>query len=199
MSPFEQLPADLAERIARLDPTPKWELLQENNLDSSSLRPAAVLMPLLFSAGQWHLLYTRRSDNLINHRGQVAFPGGGWEVGDDDLESTALRETWEEIGVRPEHVQVLGKLPALGLISHYLVTPVVGMIPWPYDLHVFATEVARVFSVPLAWLANQANFYTSTMIAEGKTFEISYYQLFDGEKIWGATAHMTHQFLHLLQ
>ncbi|MGV8048955.1 MAG: NUDIX hydrolase [Anaerolineaceae bacterium] len=198
MKKFSTLPENLSERLSSQDNTPRLELLEENSFDPTSYKPAAVLMPLLYHNDEWHLLFTKRSGNLINHTGQVAYPGGGWEVGDEDLVATALREAWEEVGIRPEDVWVMGTMPMLGLISNYLVTPVVGIIPWPYHLTIFAGEVARAFIVPLSWLSDPENYYTSTHIYENKSYEIPYYQLFDGEKIWGATAHMTQQFLKLL-
>ncbi|MFZ3070063.1 MAG: CoA pyrophosphatase [Anaerolineaceae bacterium] len=192
------LPEDLSQRLNLMAQNPRREFMGDNGFDPKGYKPAAVLMPLLFERDEWQLLYTRRSDSVLAHQGQVSYPGGSWEVGDEDLVATALREAWEEVGIRPENVQVLGKLPALGLISHYLVTPVIGIIPWPYDLRIFPGEVARTFTVPLSWLADPDNYYTSTRIYEGKSYEIFYYQLFDGEKIWGATAHMTQEFIKLL-
>jgi len=134
----------------------------------------------------------------MNHSGQVSFPGGSWEVEDADLTATALREAWEEIGLHPEDVQVLGQMQPMGIITHFLVTPVVGVMPWPYNLRLFDGEVARVFTVPLRWLADPENYYYATHVVEGKSYEVGYYQLYDGEKIWGATAKITQDFLKLL-
>ena len=192
------LPVNLTERLAHLQGTPKEEFELENGASFQEYKPAAVLLPLLFRDAEWHLLYTRRVDGLMNHGGQVSFPGGGWEPGDADLTATALREAWEEVGIRPQDVQVLGAMQPMALITRFVVTPVVGKISWPYPIKVFDGEVARVFTVPLSWLANPANFYSTTMFFEGKSYEVSYYQLYDGEKIWGATAKITQDFLHLL-
>ena len=192
------LPDNLTQRLAHLQGTPKEEFELENGASFRDYKPAAVLLPLLFHENAWHLLYTRRSDGLMNHGGQVSFPGGGWEPGDMDLTATALREAWEEVGIRPQDVQVLGAMQPMALITRFVVTPVVGKISWPYPIKVFDGEVARVFTVPLSWLANPANFYSTTMFFEGKSYEVSYYQLYDGEKIWGATAKITQDFIGLL-
>ena len=192
------LPDNLTQRLAHLQGTPKEEFELENGASFQEYKPAAVLLPLLFRDAEWHLLYTRRVDGLMNHGGQVSFPGGGWEPGDMDLTATALREAWEEVGIRPQDVQVLGAMQPMALITRFVVIPVVGKISWPYPIKVFDGEVARVFTVPLSWLANPANFYSTTMFFEGKSYEVSYYQLYDGEKIWGATAKITQDFLHLL-
>src|SRR3989304_3539900 len=117
-----------------------------------SARPAAVLVPLLLNGGRWHLLFTRRTENVETHRGQVSFPGGRVEPGDEDAVAAALRETQEEIGVRPEDVRVLGSMDSLLTVTQYLITPVVGVLPWPYPLRPDPVEVAEVFQIPLDWL-----------------------------------------------
>ena len=89
------LPDNLDQRLAELQNAPKGEHEFENGATFREKKPAAVLLPLLFRENEWHLLYTRRVDGLMNHGGQVSFPGGGWEPGDADLTATALREAWE--------------------------------------------------------------------------------------------------------
>jgi len=169
------------------------------HMDPSRLHPAAVLIPLVWQSGQWHLLFTRRAIELEDHSDQVSFPGGAWEEQDGDLERTALREAWEEVGIDPASVAVLGKMARFDMISYFQVTPVVGVVAWPCDLKINAREVARAFIVPLDWLADPENFQIKPRQFEGQTFQIPYYNDFDGEMIWGATAQMTQEFLHLIQ
>lgn len=160
------------------------------------LRLAGVLVPLIRQAGSWHLLYTRRADGVEHHKGQVSFPGGASDLG-ESAEQTALREADEEIGIRPADVRILGRLPQIVTISDYLVTPVVGVLTWPYAFRVHTPEVARVFTLPLTWLANRENYMILTRSETGR--HVIAYQPYDGELLWGATAHMTVEFLKILK
>ncbi len=157
------------------------------------LKCAAVLIPLAFSGGEWHLLFTRRTDRVQSHKGQVSFPGGACDNGETTPEQTALRETEEEIGVRREDVTVLGRLSQLITITSYRVTPVVGVIPFPYAFKVAGVEVARVFTIPLLWLSDRNN-YWEFLLRDSDRSLITYHP-FDGELLWGATARMTVTFL----
>jgi 8-oxo-dGTP pyrophosphatase MutT (NUDIX family) len=160
---------------------------------NTRLKCAAVLVPLTFSGGEWHLLFTRRTDRVQSHKGQVSFPGGACDDGETTPEETALRETEEEIGVRREDVTVLGRLSRLITISSYQVTPVVGVIPFPYAFKVAGIEVARVFTIPLLWLSDRNN-YWEFILRDSERSLITYHP-FDGELLWGATARMTVTFL----
>jgi 8-oxo-dGTP pyrophosphatase MutT (NUDIX family) len=91
---------------------------------------------------------------VAEHQGQVAFPGGRADPSDTTPEMTALREAHEEIGIDPTKVRILGRMQSLHTISNYVVTPIVGVIPWPVSFRLEETEVRRVFSIPLNWLAD---------------------------------------------
>jgi|JFJP01.1.fsa_nt_gi 8-oxo-dGTP pyrophosphatase MutT (NUDIX family) len=160
---------------------------------NTRLKCAAVLVPLAFSGGEWHLLFTRRTDRVQSHKGQVSFPGGACDAGETTPEQTALREAEEEIGMQREDVQVLGRLSKLITISSYRVTPVVGIIPFPYAFKVAGVEVARVFTIPLLWLSDRNN-YWEFVLRDSERSLITYHP-FDGELLWGATARMTVTFL----
>jgi 8-oxo-dGTP pyrophosphatase MutT (NUDIX family) len=160
---------------------------------NARLKCAAVLVPLAFSGGEWHLLFTRRTDHVQSHKGQVSFPGGACDDGEITPEQTALREAEEEIGMRREDVTVLGRLSQLITISSYRVTPVVGVIPFPYAFKVASVEVARVFTIPLLWLSDRNN-YWEFLLRDSERSLITYHP-FDGELLWGATARMTVTFL----
>ena len=153
------------------------------------LKCAAVLVPLVFFQNEWHVLYTRRTDRVESHKGQVSFPGGACDEGETTPEETALREADEEIGIRPQDVTVLGKLSRMVTISKFRVTPVVGVISFPYAFKTSGAEVARVFTMPLIWLANRNNYWEFSM--PGSNRSVIVYHPYDGALMWGATARMT--------
>lgn len=172
--------------------------LQEQALDPSlnaayaGLRPASVLVPLLWADNCWRLLFTRRTETVNSHKGQVSFPGGAADQGDTSPEATALREAYEEIGLLPEDVRIFGRLASRPTISSFLITPVVGRVRWPGQFQVSPNEVSRLFTIPLDWLANPANWEERPRTIPGGYYEkIIYYQPYDGEILWGITARIT--------
>jgi 8-oxo-dGTP pyrophosphatase MutT (NUDIX family) len=165
--------------------------------DADAPKCAAVLVPLLRQDGEWHLLYTRRAEQVESHKGQVSFPGGACDDGEVTPEETALREAEEEIGIEPNRVRVLGRLNSMLTITSYRVTPVVGVIPWPTVFRPAQAEVARIFTMPLAWLAERSNRWEFNML--GRDYSVIVYHPFDGEILWGATARMTVDFLEILK
>lgn len=160
------------------------------------LKCAAVLLPLMRFDDQWHVLFTRRTDRVESHKGQVSFPGGACDEGETTPEQTALREAEEEIGVNPADVQVIGRLSRLITISNFRVSPIVGVIPFPYAFKIAGVEVARVFTIPLLWLANRNNYWEFSFGTSDRSL-IAYHP-YDGELLWGATARMTVTFLKTL-
>lgn len=160
------------------------------------LKCAAVLVPLLWHDDEWHLLYTRRTDVVESHKGQVSFPGGACDEGEKTPEETALREAEEEIGLQPKDVRVLGRLANLITITYFRVTPVVGVVPWPAVFRVGIDEVARIFTMPLGWLADPSNRWQFEI--PGTRRAIIAFHPYDGELLWGATARMTVDFLNVL-
>ena len=162
--------------------------------------PAAVLVPLFLNDDEWNLLYTRRTDSVDVHQGQVAFPGGRIEPDDRSAAGAALRESEEEIGLRAEDVQVLVQLNPLITVTQFVVTPVIGVIPWPYPLRPNQEEVAKCFGVPILWLAEPANLevHTRQPLVPGLGVQVYYFKPYEGELIWGVTARITKSLLDLL-
>jgi 8-oxo-dGTP pyrophosphatase MutT (NUDIX family) len=156
-------------------------------------RPAAVLIPFLKKEDRWHILYTRRTSSLSEHSGQVAFPGGRADRTDSSPEGTALREAFEEIRLDPDDVRLLGRLNRLLTITNYCVTPVVGMMPWPYPIGLALDEVSRVFSIPLYWLADPRNREVRyrEMPAPYRSIPVIYFKIFEEELLWGVSAQIT--------
>ncbi|HXQ35621.1 MAG TPA: CoA pyrophosphatase [Anaerolineales bacterium] len=164
--------------------------------DEITLKCAAVLVPLVWHDEEWHLLFTRRTDRVESHKGQVSFPGGACDEGEITPEQTALREADEEIGIQPNDIKVLGRIANLITISYFRVTPVVGVVKWPTVFRVGEHEVARVFTIPLEWLANESNRWQFEI--PGRKRSVIAYHPYDGELLWGATARMTVDFLKVL-
>jgi 8-oxo-dGTP pyrophosphatase MutT (NUDIX family) len=165
---------------------------QDAEPEDAGWRRAAVLIPLLCVSGEWHLLFTRRTERVPHHKGQVSFPGGAYEASDHDLVETALRESCEEIGLQPGDVRILGRMDGLQTVSNYVVTPIVGRIIRPFAVELSVEEVGRAFTIPVAWLAEESHrqirpYHTP----DGRVFDVIYYDLYDGELLWGATAYIT--------
>jgi 8-oxo-dGTP pyrophosphatase MutT (NUDIX family) len=189
----------IRKRLSEID-NPFSNHLKEmwSQIDLDHLRPAAVLMPLLEFQGHWHLLLTHRSEKMVEHRGQVAFPGGARERGDPDLSRTALREVQEEIGVDPKDVQLFGHLKDMPIITGYCVRPFVGQMPWPYPLKISPAEVESVFIVPLHWLVDPDHRTIKFHSFAGREFPVIYFDHFEGHQLWGASAEMTIALLEIL-
>ena len=163
------------------------------------LTPASVLMPIVPRGAGLTMLFTLRTAHLKDHSAQVSFPGGRAEARDAGPEATALRETEEEIGLEPRHVELLGRLPEYHTRTGFRITPVVGIVSPPFELRPEAREVAQVFEVPLAFLLDPANHQRRSRQWRGERrrfFAISYQEHY----IWGATAGMlVNLYRHLSQ
>lgn len=163
-------------------------------------RPAAVLIPMTWVDDQWHLLFIRRTTTMVEHSGQVAFPGGRLDHEDKDATAGALREAHEEVGLAPGDVTVLGNLPPILTISNFLITPVVGSFPWPYTFRLAEVEVSRIFTIPLSWLADPANHKIIPRQLPNGLGQVStvYFEPYDGELLWGVTAKITLILMHAI-
>jgi 8-oxo-dGTP pyrophosphatase MutT (NUDIX family) len=162
---------------------------KKKKITGENLRISAVLIPLFYDQGQYHILLTERSEEVDFHKGQVCFPGGRREPSDSSLLQTALRETEEEIGVKAKDIEILGEFDDnLTLTSNYVISPFVAFIPYPYPLKADSREIKEIFSVPLSFLMDEANFKQD-----------SYAYEYEGHVIWGATARILKQFIDLLK
>ncbi len=148
---------------------------------------AAVLVPLVRRAGNLTVLLTVRSATLADHAGQVSLPGGRVDAADRDPVATALRETWEEVGIAAHHIDVLGCLPTVVTGTGFVVTPVVGVVQAPPELRLAASEVEEAFEIPLGLVLDPANYVAESAVLRGRPR--SYHVLSHaGRRIWGATA-----------
>jgi len=157
---------------------------------------AAVLVPIVDDGGPLRLLLTRRTEDLPTHAGQVAFPGGLVEAGEDDPVRTALREAEEEIGLPPGAVEVLGLLDDFPTRTDTVtVTPVAGVLRQVPELRPGAAEVARIFDIPIAELMQPDRWACREETRAGRHLWV-YYFLHEGETLWGLSARIA---LHLLE
>lgn len=165
-------------------------------------RIASVLLLLFPKNGEWHITYIQRPTNNPDdrHAGQISFPGGKMEDSDQSLQYCALRETHEEIGITPNKVEILGQLSDLYVhVSNFMVYPFVGFMKDNYEFNKQLSEVKEIIEVPLSYLTQKdilkkGSIHIRNMIINN----VPYYDLY-GKKLWGATAMMTSEFLHLLE
>ncbi len=168
-------------------------------IDEPGRRGSAVLVPLYRDRGQYHIIFIKRTDTVKVHKGQICFPGGGRDRKDKTLLDTALRESREEIGLRPEDIKIIGELDdEITTTSNYVVTPFVAIIPWPYQFCAEKAEVAEIISAPLAALMDQRCLEADIETLEGGIVVDSYRYHYRGRVIWGATARILHKFLEIL-
>jgi 8-oxo-dGTP pyrophosphatase MutT (NUDIX family) len=156
---------------------------------TTGLKPAGVLIPIIEHEDMLSVLLTRRSAALRYHASQVSFPGGRMEPGDADIQATALRETWEEVGIQPSDVEVAGYLEPTPTITGYAVTAIVGIVRPGIELCLDPAEVEHAFEVPLAYLLDAANQRASERNFNGRRVPIVEFH-FASERIWGATANI---------
>ena len=167
----------------------KTELLPPEIWQASGhdeFRPAAVLVPLVWVDDEIHILFTKRSEKLKHHSGQISFPGGGFDESDITIRQAAVRETEEEIGITAEFIDIVGYLDDLETISGFYVTPFVAILQDGFEITKNEDEVSEVFSVPLDYFMESANCEKRT--AEYKGENVKYY-IYKHEKytIWGVT------------
>ena len=161
------------------------------------LTPAAVLVPLVERDAGTTVILTKRTEQLKDHPGQISFPGGRVDPGDDGPVSTALRETEEEIGVKSDQIEVLGQLDTYLTATGFSVTPVVGRVDTPFETIPDPFEVAEVFEVPLSFLLDPTNH-----LREERWFGdlqwFAYAMPYANYRIWGVTAGMIRNFYEIL-
>ena len=166
-------------------------------IEHPSFSHAAVLVSLFNKEGNCHLLFTKRTDQVKYHKGEISFPGGVFDKRDSGLERTALRETLEEIGLKEKDIQIIGILDDIVTITEFIVTPFVGFFPYPYPFRTSPIEIAELIEVPLSFLLHEECFSEKEITRMGRK-EIVYAYQYGDHIIWGATARILKQFLDLI-
>ena len=166
---------------------------------NADYRQASVLLPLFISEGQFWLLFTKRTTTVEYHKGEVSFPGGTVDSVDESWERTAIRETFEEIGVREEDIEILGQLDDMTtMTSQFIIHPFVGMIPYPYSFRINTEEVERLIEVPLRFFFSPSQPQPHTIKYKGKSLEIPAF-IYRDAVIWGATERIVENFIGLIR
>ena len=166
-------------------------------LTKGFIREAAVLVPVMEIEDEYHFLLTRRTETVQTHKGQISFPGGMRE-GEEELLHTAIRETFEEVGIPEDNIEVLGRFHDYISITEYRVTPYVAFLHGPFTIRPQVHEVAEVLQVPFE------TFLDPSLLRIGKTeFEQKdvnvYYYSYGAHQIWGLTARIIKEFLETLK
>ncbi|MEQ8168625.1 MAG: CoA pyrophosphatase, partial [Candidatus Eremiobacterota bacterium] len=158
---------------------------------------AAVLIPVFLKHGEEHLLFTKRTETVETHRGQISFPGGVRDKADRTLEETAIRETFEEIGIVREDIDTLGALDDFITGTGYCIYPLVGIITYPYDFKISEKEVAEILEVPVSTLLDRRNYIEDkNYIYKGKPYDYCAFK-YGKHNIWGTTGRIVRNFLTL--
>lgn len=196
-------PEVLKKNLARINGGEKEICPPLPGIQPDKPEPAAVLIPLVKDQDEWKLLFIKRTRQPEDrHSGQIAFPGGRADQTDRTLLDTALRETAEEIGANPDDIEILGQSCSITTITNYRISPFVGILPWPYPLQLSPTEVQKAFLIPLAWLIDPAHRQLKTWQSRshpGLDLAVTFFEEFEGEMLWGATAQIVVDFLDIVQ
>ncbi len=200
---------------ARFEKPPIWEpeVVREKTFTTRAPAQAAVLVPIVLRGSDFSestVLLTQRADHMSTHSGQIAFPGGKVDAQDANHHAAALREAQEEVGLHPQHVQIIGELPVYITGSAFWVTPVIALVSPDFEVQANPAEVQDVFEVPLTFLMNPAHhrrhtfewqgaqrewfsmpYQESRVDAHGQTEQVERF-------IWGATAAMLRNLYRLL-
>ncbi|MGD0232076.1 MAG: CoA pyrophosphatase [Syntrophorhabdales bacterium] len=175
----------------------KLSAYRPSELQSDPTIRASVLIPIVVNGADIDILLTKRTTTVKYHKGEISFPGGMYEEDDGETMRTAIRECGEEIGVRPDDIEVMGRLDDLKTVTGFVITPYVGFIPYPYDFALNPDEVRYLVCLPFSYLMT----YEPKMERaehEGKVLHVPaiYY---GGERIWGATCRLLLQLRHILE
>lgn len=165
---------------------------------SGNYKPSSVLIPLYECDGETFIIFTKRSQKLKHHKGQISFPGGKFETSDIDLKTTALRETYEEIGIKQEDVTIIGQMDSMITITNFEVTPYIGHFKYPYEFKVNSDEIDVLIKTPLKHFFDESISRIEKKMIFGEEIDVHFYD-YNEYTIWGATGKMLHDFLKIIR
>ncbi len=191
MPGLDQLKADLKTILANRGP-------ERIEIKGTDYTQASVLLPLFIKDSQYWILFTRRTNTVEYHKGEVSFHGGVVDEGDSSLEITAKRETFEEIGVRQEDIEILGQLDDMPTVmTRFIVHPFVGVVPFPYVFKINKREVESLIEVPLRFFLDPSQPQPHSINYKEDVFETPAF-IYKGVVIWGATERILENFIDLI-
>lgn len=166
--------------------------------DEPDLVRAAILFLLFRKEGEVWVLFTKRTESVGTHKGEISFPGGRHDPEDGNLESTSLREAYEELGILEKDVDILGTLDDIVTITDFIITPFVASIPYPYEFKVNEGEIERLIEIPLRmFLEKERHRVDGNYFNRGSPYEVHYFDV-GSEVVWGATAKIVKNFIDLV-
>lgn len=169
---------------------------QPRRIHQQGIRNAAVMVLFLKrESDEPNLLFTKRTDLVETHKGQISFPGGMADPADEDLLMTALRETEEEVGIGSENIEPLGRLDDFYTVTNFIISPFAGSINGKFQYKINHQEVAEVLEVPLALFLTDNYFEIKKWEYKGMKFDVYFYH-YKNNVIWGATAFILNRFIH---
>jgi 8-oxo-dGTP pyrophosphatase MutT (NUDIX family) len=172
----------------------------EQEIPDGTWRRASVLSLFMENEKGLSLLFTRRTNHVVDHKGQVSFPGGAVEPEDVSLEDAALRETREEIGVMAADIELLGRSRDMFTVSGWWITPVIAWYTRQNGYTLNPAEVSRIFTIPIDWLCRRENWKNKTYVRNGVIrSNVIFYNSYDGETLWGITAQLVHDLLRKMK
>ncbi len=173
----------------------RLSLFQPKRFHIKGIKNAAVIILLLAKEDIPHILFTKRTDLVETHKGQISFPGGVSDPDDVNLLATALRETYEEVGIRPEIIEPLGQLDDFLTVTNFIISPFTGFIKSDYSYNINHTEVAEVLEVPLSLFLDDHHFEIKKWDYKGIQYDV-YFYYYGNHVIWGATGFILNRFIH---
>ncbi len=171
-------------------------VLRPREMLSGYTKEAAVLIPVFEREGEPAFLLTKRTESVETHKGQISFPGG-MRCSHENLRETALRETFEEIGIAPDQIEIVGQFHDYLSSTEYRVTPFVGFLPGSFSIQPQPQEVAEILEVPFRIFTDPSHLRIEKMRRGSGTIDVYFYS-YGSHQIWGLTARIIRDFLREL-